>query len=351
MSGFSGMMLANFAPPIIGGAPEPEVASGYIAFTGGTSPHQQFYKVNSGNANSYDLLAGQPDVTTTIAAHYGSGAWHPNGTHFCVVSAAVVAVYARSGDTFTKLSTSATSIANQTGGCVWSRDGQWVASPATNGTLTIYSWNGTNLTNYQTITGLGPSPMWSCAFNVNSNRIMVCGDSQLRLVALTGTTWAGTGTAITSGVRHFDCDFSLDGSRLASVDLNGAVRIYTISGDTFTLSQTMSGGGSSGRAVAFSPDSQLILVNGALRAHGWNGSTFVTITAPTNGVASDKRMISFNGAGTHFTLKPDSGQPRMWSISGTGSSSTFTYITAPFTTAISTGNAGGGMFIDSPQNF
>lgn len=350
MSGISGMMLANFAQPIIGGAPEP-AAAGYIAFTGGTSPFQQFYEVDSGNANSYDLISGQPNITTTTSQHFGSGAWHPAGTHYCVVAASVVAVYERSGFAFTKLSTSATASAFQIGGCVWSRDGQWVATGSNNGILSIYKWDGTNLINHQTISGLGPNPMWSCAFNVDSTRIVVCGDSQLRLVALTDTTWAGTGTAFATGVRHFDCDHSLDGSRLVSVDIAGAVRIFTISGDTYTLSQTMSGGGSSGRAVAFSPDSQLILVNGALRAHGWNGSTFVTVTAPTNGVASDKRMLSFNGAGTHFTLKPDSGQPRMWSISGTGSDTTFTYITAPFTTDISTGNAGGGMFIDSPQNF
>lgn len=343
------MIFANRVPPAVGGGGGD--AFGYIAYTSGVSPYQQFYKVNSGNPDSYDLLSGQPNTTVTVGAHYGSGAWHPDGTHYCMVGPSVIDIWSKSGDTFTKLTTTATAISTQTGGCVWSRDGNWIAAPSTNGSLVIYSWNGSSLSNHQTITGLGPSPMWSCAFNVNSNRIMVCGDSQMKLVALSGSTWAGSGSAISSGVRHFDCDYSLDGSRLASVDLAGAVRIYTISGDTYTLSQTLSGGGSGGRAVAFSPDSQLILVNGALKAHGWNGSTFVNITAPTNGAASDKRMLSFNGAGTHFILKPDSGAPRMWSISGTGSSSTFTYITSPFSTTVSAINAGGGMFIDSPQNF
>lgn len=337
--------LARYQAPAAGGS-----AEGYIAFTSGTSPYQEFYKVDSGNVDSYDLLSGEPDTTVTVSAHYGSGAWHPDGTYYCCVAPSKIELWSRSGDSFTKLTTpSVSTVSNMAGGCVWSLDGNYVAIPGTNGTLYIKSWNGTTLSDHQTITGLGPNPMWSCAFHPNSNRMVVVGDTQVRLVTLSGSTWASS-TQIQSGSRIFDADYSSDGNWLATVDINGVVRVYAISGDTYTLNATLTNSGS-GRTVAFSPDSKLILVNAGLKAHGYNGSSWVNITAPTGGVASDKRTISFNGAGTHFILKPDSGQPKMWSISGSGSSSTFTAISTPFSTNISAITAGGGMFIDSPQNF
>lgn len=349
MSGITSMMFGNQTPTVVsGGGGGGNV--GYLAFTGETSPYQQFYKVNSGNANRYDLIASQPDTTVTMAAHQGAGCWHPSGSHFFECAGNVKEIWSRSGDSFTKLSTpSITLPAGATGGAVWSPDGAWIAIPATNGVVYILAWDGSALTLSQSLSGLGPSPMWSCAFNPSSDRIIVCGDNEMRLASLSGGTWGGIGSAITSGSRHFDVDWSRDNNYIASVDIAGSARIYSVSGDTLTLANTMTGGGS-GRTLGFSPDSKLLLLNASMKAFGFNGVVWTTITAPTDATGSDRRTLSFNGAGTYFALKPDSGQPKLWSISGSGHNSTFTYLGNPWNANVTVTGAGTVQFIDSPQN-
>ena len=246
-----------------------------------TSP---FITIYQKNGTTLTKLANPATLPTSNARCI---AWSPNGEFLAIghdFSTRSLTIYQRSGSTFTKLADGASWPPGTVFGVAWSPNGEFIAcSHLTTPYISVYRRTGTTFTKLTDPATLPTASGRAIAFTPGGTRIWFLQSStglapELREYAYSSTA-IGTQTnsfgpnAIIPGTY---CSISIhpnsNSMAVTAQESNGIVQIYTRSGSTWTLNQTLNAGSGSTTANRCTHS-----LNGKYLAVGSSGNNYVYI--------------------------------------------------------------------------
>ena len=315
---------------------QPSQWSPVVSFTTAATFAYEKY-LAAGTANSQINVYGQDiDSFTRIFSQSPGGgvsgiAFSPNGQYMaCSQGGPLIALYKRTGDTFTKLANPAGLPTGITYGVSFSADSNFLCvAHASSPFMTTYSRAGDTFTKLANPDVLPSGNGAGCAYSADGTYLTVAHSGSPYVTTYKRSAGGGTLTKLANPAtlppgQATDAVYSADGMYLCVTSSSGPyLTIYKRAGDTFTkLANPVTMPTGSARGAAFSPDGTYLCVAHAvspyLTIYKRAGDTFAKLANPAVLPADNGNAVAFSADGAYLAVGFDAVSPYLTIYKRTG---------------------------------